>query len=629
MYSVFSSKEETEQAPDNSAAQGPNSVIERERERFKPKYKGQDAFIFEHGLIKQLYEPPTTTSETTNANVAPAIPPRTNLPSQIALGKRRASDRVESSYSRIPRPSGPSCPNRHLPATIDLTAENSSTATSSSSSNRMGPPALPSAARNSSTNGAPSTCLDPVGHMLFLKLFEPQPKEELLKELKDIYGRLETRLSLEEAECAPKSSKSREPPQSTDKLSKEQWQALCALHRTLLKGQHEFHLVYPSADKHAATSPALRKIATKYTMPARMWREGIPRFLELLTARLPDSLDHMLSFIYLAYRMARLLTQEVPEQLESWSECLEILSRYCTAIQKADARDLELWYEAVPMRHYQGIALDWTAWETLQERQRRLLTQADAVERLRAFARAEASSQPHSSGSSTPTLTKEVDCDDYMNAESRFELQVALFSRGCQSIAIEHFRNMKDPTRRWSKLELPSGPEEEQQELTPKASHVDHYRPAGATSSSGEQQPAITISYHDHHDPSSAPFDDSSTPRNSGMPCDSGVPYDAGMPYDDGLPLDDGMLLDDVVPCDDGMPYYEASGNPESSGQVSMPWSGQAMEGVQGPDGIQGDSLASGQSMIQDEFHAISNEWWDDPWEGPSSDSMESWQRVW
>jgi hypothetical protein len=48
---------------------------------------------------------------------------------------------------------------------------------------------------------------------------------------------------------------------------------------------------------------ALHRLATKYAMPARMWRDGIHSFLELYGHRPPDSLDHMLAFVSLAYSM--------------------------------------------------------------------------------------------------------------------------------------------------------------------------------------------------------------------------------------------------------------------------------------------------------------------------------------
>ena len=46
-------------------------------------------------------------------------------------------------------------------------------------------------------------------------------------------------------------------------------------------------------------------LATKYSMPAKMWRHGIRALLEILRHRLPEPLDDMLTFMYIAYsRMA-------------------------------------------------------------------------------------------------------------------------------------------------------------------------------------------------------------------------------------------------------------------------------------------------------------------------------------
>ena len=126
---------------------------------------------------------------------------------------------------------------------------------------------------------------------------------------------------------------------TTNKLSNEQWWALIALHRTLLHEHHDFFL----ASQHPSSSPALRRLATKYAMPARMWRHGIHSFLELLRHRLPDSLDHMLAFVYLAYSMMALLMESVPSFEETWIECLGDLARYRMAIEEADLRDREIW----------------------------------------------------------------------------------------------------------------------------------------------------------------------------------------------------------------------------------------------------------------------------------------------
>src|ERR1700753_4507835 len=74
-----------------------------------------------------------------------------------------------------------------------------------------------------------------------------------------------------------------------------------------------------------------------------MWRHGIHSFLELLRHRLPYSLKHMLSFVYLAYQMMGLLMESVPIFHETWIECLGDLARYRMAIEEADMRDRETW----------------------------------------------------------------------------------------------------------------------------------------------------------------------------------------------------------------------------------------------------------------------------------------------
>ncbi|KAJ3577167.1 hypothetical protein NPX13_g3404 [Xylaria arbuscula] len=111
--------------------------------------------------------------------------------------------------------------------------------------------------------------------------------------------------------------------QNNTKLNNEQWQALIALHRTLLHEYHDFFL----ASQRPCASIALKRLASKYAMPARMWRHGIHSFLELLRHRLPGSLEHMLTFIYLAYSMMALLYETVPAFEDTWIECLGDLGR--------------------------------------------------------------------------------------------------------------------------------------------------------------------------------------------------------------------------------------------------------------------------------------------------------------
>ncbi len=168
----------------------------------------------------------------------------------------------------------------------------------------------------------------------------PISQEQLVAEVKGIYAGL----VMVEAKCVEVDNKqalaARDPETGQQpKLSNEQWQALIALHRTLLHEHHDFFL----ASQHPSASPALRRLAAKYTMPARMWRHGIHSFLELLRHRLPDSLDHMLMFIYLAYSMMALLYETVPTFEDTWIECLGDLGRYRMAIEDDDIRDREVW----------------------------------------------------------------------------------------------------------------------------------------------------------------------------------------------------------------------------------------------------------------------------------------------
>jgi hypothetical protein len=159
----------------------------------------------------------------------------------------------------------------------------------------------------------------------------PFRQEQLVQEVKGIYAGL----VMVERKCV---EIDQQQAMTTAKLSNEQWQALIALHRTLLHEHHDF-----LASQHPSASPALRRLATKYATPARMWRHGVHSFLELLRHRLLDSLDHMLSFLYLAYFMMALLTESVPNFEETWIECFGDLARYRMAIEEADLHDREIW----------------------------------------------------------------------------------------------------------------------------------------------------------------------------------------------------------------------------------------------------------------------------------------------
>jgi len=181
----------------------------------------------------------------------------------------------------------------------------------------------------------------------------PISHDQLVVEVKGIYAGL----VMVEAKCIDVDEKQtvaaqEKDPSKQNKLTPEQWQALIALHKTLLHEHHDFFL----ASQHPSASPALSRLAAKYSMPARMWRHGIHAFLEVLRHRLPESLDHMLAFIYIAYSMMALLYETVPTFEDTWIECLGDLGRYRMAIEDDDIRDREVWSGVA--RFWYGKAAD-------------------------------------------------------------------------------------------------------------------------------------------------------------------------------------------------------------------------------------------------------------------------------
>ncbi|CAI0653407.1 unnamed protein product [Colletotrichum noveboracense] len=176
----------------------------------------------------------------------------------------------------------------------------------------------------------------------------PISQEQLVAEVKGIYAGL----VMVESKCIEVDNAQSSTTDASPKMNNEQWQALIALHRTLLHEHHDFFL----ASQHPSAGSALRRLASKYAMPARMWRHGIHSFLELLRHRLPASLEHMLTFIYLAYSMTALLYETVPTFEDTWIECLGDIGRYRMAIEDDDLNDREIWTSV--SRHWYSKASD-------------------------------------------------------------------------------------------------------------------------------------------------------------------------------------------------------------------------------------------------------------------------------
>lgn len=169
--------------------------------------------------------------------------------------------------------------------------------------------------------------------MLLQPETRPISHEQLVVEVKGIYAGL----VMVEAKCIDIDERQSMAAQEKDparkvNLKNDQWQSLIALHKQLL---HEHHDFFP-ASQHPSASPALSRLAAKYSMPARMWRHGIHAFLEVLRHRLPESLEHMLAFIYITYSMMALLYETVSTFEDTWIECLGENPIGCLASRSAD-----------------------------------------------------------------------------------------------------------------------------------------------------------------------------------------------------------------------------------------------------------------------------------------------------
>ncbi|KAH8744718.1 hypothetical protein F5883DRAFT_395132, partial [Diaporthe sp. PMI_573] len=126
------------------------------------------------------------------------------------------------------------------------------------------------------------------------------------------------------------------PTHHLSDLNQGQYTALIMLHRTLLQEYYDFFL----ASQHPSASPALRELAEKYSMPARMWKHGIFTFLEVLRHRLPRSREFMATFTFEAHSILALLDETVPQFRSSWVESKADVARYSWAVcEESDIKE--------------------------------------------------------------------------------------------------------------------------------------------------------------------------------------------------------------------------------------------------------------------------------------------------
>ncbi|GAB7345903.1 hypothetical protein MBLNU457_4139t1 [Dothideomycetes sp. NU457] len=168
---------------------------------------------------------------------------------------------------------------------------------------------------------------------------QPEPcimsPQQLMSEVLGIYAAIET----VERKCIAIDQGQMGHAAKRITLSDHNWQALTAVHRTLLYEHYDFLI----ASQQPTAPEEVKRMATEKQMPLRLWRFAIHSYLEVLRLHLPESMDFMVNYIMVAYQMLALLFETVPTFEVVWTECLGDLARYRMAIENKDIRDREVW----------------------------------------------------------------------------------------------------------------------------------------------------------------------------------------------------------------------------------------------------------------------------------------------
>jgi hypothetical protein len=164
---------------------------------------------------------------------------------------------------------------------------------------------------------------------------KPITEAQLVPEVKTIYSAL---LKLEN-KCIEIDKEMNDFQRAGNQIPHKNWVALTDLHRRLLNEHVDFFL----ASQHPAASDTLKKLVSKYSMGARLWKHGIHTYLELMRGALPSSLDFMIRFLYMVYSLLSMLLEVVPAFKVMWMECMGDIARYLMAIEVEDWERRDIW----------------------------------------------------------------------------------------------------------------------------------------------------------------------------------------------------------------------------------------------------------------------------------------------
>lgn len=164
----------------------------------------------------------------------------------------------------------------------------------------------------------------------FFKQLDTRPisQEQLVAEVKGIYAGL----AMVESKCIEVINSQNQEGNKDQKLNNEQFQALTALHRTLLHEHHDFIL----ASQHPSASPALKRLADKYTMPERMIKHAIVDPINLFSKK-DESKEHYLTMLHTAHGICALLSETAGSE-NIKAKYIPIRDQLAVHIQNASAR---------------------------------------------------------------------------------------------------------------------------------------------------------------------------------------------------------------------------------------------------------------------------------------------------
>jgi hypothetical protein len=107
-------------------------------------------------------------------------------------------------------------------------------------------------------------------------------------------------------------------------FSASEWKSFRELHQQLLG----IYLDFFRCSYHPSATEDLRSIAQQRNMPGKLLKFGIHSFLDIARYQLPESLEHMLSYINYAYKSLQTLLEGVSVYRDIWLEGTRQLAWY-------------------------------------------------------------------------------------------------------------------------------------------------------------------------------------------------------------------------------------------------------------------------------------------------------------